>query len=412
MERVSALEATSVIRFALSVFIALLPALLARGTATAQQPLKIGVLTDLSGPAYDATGEGSVVAAQMAVADYGGTVLGRPIQVISGNEQLKPEVGASIAREWYDREGVDLIEDVPVSSVGLAVQQVATQAHKLFITQSTVTSDFTGKFCSPYTMQWSFDAYALAAGTAQAVTRRDGKSWFFFTADYAFGYSLEHDATEFIKKNGGSVVGSVRFPLAARDLSAFLLQGQASHAQILGIAGGPPDNVNFIKLGKEFGIYQHGQQFAGLLMLITDIHALGLEAAQGLLLTTGFYWDMDDQARTWSKRFFEKRHAMPTTWQAGVYSSVTHYLKAVASVGSTDALQVAAKMRDMPIDDFFTHHGRLRPDGLMVHDLYLAQVKNPGESKYPWDYYKILETIPGEDAFPPPNASVCALDKS
>ncbi|MGH3631280.1 MAG: ABC transporter substrate-binding protein, partial [Sciscionella sp.] len=331
----------------------------------ADKPLKIGVLTDLSGPAFDATGEGSVVAAQMAAADFGGKVLGRPIQVISGNEQLKPAVGASIAREWYDRDGVSLIEDVPVSSVGLAVQQVAREQHKLFITQSTVTSDFTGKFCSPYTMQWSFDTFALAAGTAQAVTRRGGKTWFFLTADYAFGYSLEHDATGFIKKNGGSVVGSVRYPLAANDLTAFLLQGQDSHAQILGIAGGPPDNVNFIKLGSEFGVAQHGQHFAGLLMLITDIHALGLQAAQGLLLTTGFYWDRDDQARAWSKRFFEKRHAMPTTWQAGVYSSVTQYLKAVAAVGSDDALKVAAKMREAPIEDFFAHHGHLRADGLM-----------------------------------------------
>jgi len=402
-------------RFAATLSAAALLAMLAPLAAMAQNaqtPLKIGVLTDLSGPAFDATGEGSVVAARMAVADYGGKVLGRPIEVISGNEQLKPDIGSSIAREWYSRDGVDLIEDVPVSSVGLAVQQVAREQHKLFITQSTVTSDFTGKFCSPYTMQWSFDAYALAAGTAQAVTRRGGKSWFFLTADYAFGYSLEHDASEFVRKNGGTVVGSVRYPFPSHELSAFLLKAQDSHAQILGIAGGPPDNVNFIKLGSEFGIAQHNQQFAGLLMLITDIHALGLKAAQGLLLTTGFYWDQDDQARAWSKRFFEQRHAMPTTWQAGVYSSVTHYLKAVAAVGDTDALKVAAKMREMPIDDFFAHHAHLRADGLMVHDLYLAQVKTPEESKYPWDYYKILETIPGEAAFPPLDPSVCPLDKS
>ena len=402
-------------RFAASLSAAALLAMLASGAPRAQdseKPLKIGVLTDLSGPAFDATGEGSVIAAQMAVDDYGGTVLGRPIQVISGNEQMKPDVGASIAREWYDREGVSLIEDVPVSSVGLAVQQVAREQRKLFITQSTVTSDFTGKFCSPYTMQWSFNAYALAAGTARTVTRRGGLSWFFLTAAYAFGYSLEHDATEFIKKNGGSVVGSVRYPLAARDLTAFLLQAQQSHAKILGIAGGPPDNVNFIKLGSEFGVYRRGQQFAGLLMLITDIHALGLQAAQGLLLTTGFYWDRDDRTRAWSKRFFEKRHAMPTTWQAGVYSSVLHYLKAVAVVGSDDPLKVAAKMREMPIDDFFAQHGHLRPDGLMMHDLYLAQVKSPEESKYSWDYYKILDTIPGDEAFPPPDSSVCPLDRS
>ncbi len=402
------------LRHANALWAAMLFTALASAGALAQDnalPVKIGVLTDLSGPAFDATGLGSVVAAQMAVEDFRGKVLGRPIEVVSGNEQLKPDVGSSIAREWFSRDGVDLIEDVPVSSVGLAVQQVAREQHKLFITQSTVTTDFSGKFCSPYTMQWSFDAYALAAGTAQAVTRRGGKSWFFLTADYAFGYSLEHDASEFVRKNGGTVVGSVRYPLAARDLTAFLLKGQDLHAQILGIAGGPPDNVNFIKLGSEFGVRQRGQQFAGLLMLITDIHALGLKAAEGLLLTTGFYWDHDDQTRAWSKRFFEKRHAMPTTWQAGVYSSVTHYLKAVQAAGTTDALKVAAKMRELPIDDFFAHNGHLRPSGLLVHDLYLAQVKSPEELKYPWDYYKILETIPGKDAFPPPDPSVCPLDK-
>ena len=401
-------------RYARALWAATLMTALASGVAFAQgdaAPVKIGVLTDLSGPAFDATGLGSVVAARMAVEDFGGKVLGRPIEVISGNEQLKPDIGSSIARQWYSRDGVDLIEDVPVSSVGLAVQQVAGEQKKLFITQSTVTSDFTGKFCSPYTMQWSFDAYALAAGTAQAVTRRGGKSWFFLTADYAFGHSLQHDASEFITKNGGTVVGSVNYPLAASDLTAFLLKGQESRAQILGIAGGPPDNVNFIKLGKEFGVRQRGQRFAGLLMLITDIHALGLNAAEGLLLTTGYYWDRDDASRAFGKRFFAKRNAMPTTWQAGVYSSVTHWLKAVQAAGTTDALTVAAKMRELPIDDFFARNAHLRPDGLLVHDLYLAEVKSPEESKGPWDYYKILQTIPGKEAFPPLDPSVCPLDK-
>jgi branched-chain amino acid transport system substrate-binding protein len=378
---------------------------------TETKPVKIGVLTDLSGPAFDSTGQGSVVSAQMAVADFGGKVLGRPIQVISGNEQMKPDIGAGIAREWYDQEGVDLIEDVPVSSVGLAVQEVARDKKKLFITQSTTTSDFTGKFCSPYGMQWTFDTYALAAGTAQAVTKRVGKSWFFLTADYAFGYSLENDATRVVQANGGTVVGSVRFPLASQDLTSFLVQAQTSKAKILGIAGGPPDNVNFIKLGGEFGIGQGGQHFAGLLMLITDIHALGLKAAQGLLLTTGFYWDRDDQSRVWSKRFFEQRHAMPTAWQAGVYSSVTHYLEAMQTAGTDDPLKVAAQMRATPVNDFFSRNGHLRPDGLMVHDLYLAEVKTPEESKYAWDYYKILETIPGDQAFPAPDPAACPLAK-
>ncbi|HZS85584.1 MAG TPA: ABC transporter substrate-binding protein [Stellaceae bacterium] len=373
--------------------------------------VKIGVLTDLSGPASDATGEGSVVAAEMAAADFGGTVAGKPVEVISANHQLKPDIGAQIARQWYDSGQVDLIVDVPVSAVGLAVQEVAREKKKLVIVHSTGTSDFTGKFCSAYGMQWVFDTYALATGTAREVTRRGGKSWFFLTADYAFGHSLEHDASKVIEENGGTVVGAVRHPFAAPDLSSFILQAQSSGAKIIGIASGPPDNTNAIKLGGEFGIFAGGQQMAGLLILITDVHALGLKAAQGLLLTTSFYWDMDEATRAWSKRFFDKLHKMPTMWQAGVYSSVTHYLKAVAAAGTDAPLAVAAKMREMPVEDFFSHHGRLRPDGLMVHDLYLVQVKKPEESKYAWDYYKVLATIPGDAAFPPPDPAACPLLK-
>ena len=373
--------------------------------------VKIGVLTDLSGPASDATGAGSVAAAEMAVADFGGKVAGKPIEVISANHQLKPDIGAQIARQWYDEEKVDLILDVPVSAVGLAVQEVSRQKQKLFITHSTGTSDFTGKFCSPYAMQWVFDTYALATGTAREVTRRGGKSWFFITADYAFGHSLERDASKVIEEAGGQVIGSVRHPFATPDLSSFVLQAQASKAKIVGIASGPPDNVNNIKLGGEFGLFQGGQQMAGLLILITDIHALGLKAAQGLLLTTSFYWDMDDETRSWSRRYFAKLNKMPTMWQAGVYSSVMHYLKAVQATGTNEPLKVAAKMRELPIEDFFARHGKLRPDGLMVHDLVLVEVKTPEESKYPWDYYKILATIPGDAAFPPPDPEACALAK-
>ena len=373
--------------------------------------VKIGVLTDLSGPASDATGAGSVAAAEMAVADFGGKVAGKPIEVISANHQLKPDIGAQIARQWYDEEKVDLILDVPVSAVGLAVQEVSRQKRKLFITHSTGTSDFTGKFCSPYAMQWVFDTYALATGTAREVTRRGGKSWFFITADYAFGLSLERDATKVIEEAGGQVIGSVRHPFTTPDLSSFVLQAQASKAKIVGIASGPPDNVNNIKLGGEFGLFQGGQQMAGLLILITDIHALGLRAAQGLLLTTSFYWDMDDETRSWSRRYFAKLNKMPTMWQAGVYSSVMHYLKAVQATGTDEPLKVAAKMRELPIEDFFARHGKLRPDGLMVHDLVLVEVKTPEESKYPWDYYKILATIPGDAAFPPPDPEACALAK-
>jgi branched-chain amino acid transport system substrate-binding protein len=372
--------------------------------------VKIGVLTDLSGPASTATGTGSVAAAQMAVEDFGGAVLGKPITVISADHQIKPDIAAGIARQWYDVDQVDLIVDVPVSAVGLAVQQVANDRKKLFITQSTGTADFHGKFCSPYTMQWVFDTHALAVGTAQEVVKRGGDTWFFLTADYAFGHALEHDASQVIVQNGGKIVGAVSHPFATPDLSSFILQAQASKAKIIGLASGPPDNVSAIKLGGEFGVFQGGQQMAGLLVLITDVNALGLKAAQGLLLTTSFYWDMDDKTREWSKRFFAKINRMPTMWQAGVYSAITHYLEAIKAAGTDDPLKVAAKMREAPVEDFFARNGHLREDGLMVHDLILVQVKKPEESKYPWDYYQILAHIPGDQAFGPPNPA-CPLVK-
>ena len=372
--------------------------------------VKIGVLTDLSGPASDAAGQGSVLAARMAVEDFGGKVAGVPVEVISANHQLKPDVGSEIATRWYDIEKVDLILDVPISAVGLAVQEVARKKQKLFITHSTGTTDFTGKFCSPYGIQWVFDTYALATGTAREVVKRGGDSWFFVTADYAFGHSLERDASKVVQENGGKVLGSVRHPYNTPDLSSFILQAQGSRAKIIGLASGPPDNINAIKLGGEFGAFASGQQMAGLLILITDVHALGLKAAQGLLLTTSFYWDMDDQTRAWAKRFFAKLKKMPTMWQAGVYSSVLHYLMAIQASGTDEALKVAAQMRASPVEDFFSRHGKLREDGLMVHDLYLMQVKKPEESKQAWDYYQVLATIPGEQAFPPPDPA-CALNK-
>jgi branched-chain amino acid transport system substrate-binding protein len=294
--------------------------------------------------------------------------------------------------------------------VGLAVQHVATEKKKLLIVHSTGTADFHGKFCTPYAVQWVFDTRALAVGTAQEVTKRGGDSWFFLTADYAFGHALERDASQVVVANGGKVVGAVRHPFATPDLSSFILQAQTSKAKIIGLASGPPDNINAIKLGGEFGIFQGGQQMAGLLVLITDVHALGLKAAQGLVLTTSFYWDMDDKTREWSKRFFAKVNHMPTMWQAGVYSSVASYLTAVKAAGTDEPLKVAAKMRETPIEDFFSRNGRLREDNLMVHDLVLVQVKKPEDSKYPWDYYQILTRIPGEQAFGPPNPA-CPLVK-
>jgi branched-chain amino acid transport system substrate-binding protein len=370
--------------------------------------VKIGVLTDLSGPASTPTGKGSVMAAEMAVEDFGGKVLGKPIVVISGDHQLKPDVGAAIARRWYDTEQVDVILDVPVSSVGLAVQAVAKEKQRMLITHSTGTTDFHGKFCTPYTMQWVFDTRALAVGTAKEVVKRGGDSWFFITDNYAFGHSLEKDASEVIEANGGKVIGSVKPPFAAPELSSFILQAQASKAKVIGIAAGPPNNTNEIKLAGEFGVVKGGQQMAGLLVLITDIHALGLKAAQGLVLTTSFYWDMDDKTRAWSKRYFEKMQRMPTMWQAGIYSSVIHYLNGIKDAGTDEPLKVAAKMREKPVEDFFSRNGKLREDGLMVHDLVLVQVKSPDESKAPWDYYKVLAHIKGEDAFGPPNKE-CSL---
>ena len=372
--------------------------------------VKIGVLTDMNGPASTPTGRGSVTAAQMAVDDFGGNVLGKPISVIIGDHQLKPDIGGAIARRWYDTEQVDLIVDVPVSAVGLAVQGIATEKKRLFITHSTGTADFHGKFCSPYAIQWVFDTHALAVGTAQAVLKRGGDSWFFITDDYAFGHSLERDASAVITANGGKVKGSVRPPLATPDLSSFVLQAQASKAKIIGIAAGPPNNMNEIKTASEFGVFKGGQQMAALLALITDIHSLGLPAAQGLLLTTSFYWDMDEKTREWSKRYFGKMNRMPTMWQAGVYSAVTHYLNAIKDTGTDEPLKVTAKMRENPIEDFFARNGKLRADNLMVHDLMLVEVKTPEESKYPWDYYKILSKISGDDAFGPPDPA-CPLVK-
>lgn len=404
--------ATAVLRSTL-LGSALLASALMPSAAQAQlsdDHVKIGVLTDMNGPASTPSGQGSVTAAQMAVDDFGGQVLGKPVSVIVGDHQLKPDIGAGIARRWYDVEQVDLIVDVPVSAVGLAVQNVANDRKRLFITHSTGAADFHGKFCSPYSMQWVFDTRALAVGTAQEVVRRGGDSWFFITDDYAFGHSLERDASAMVTRAGGKVLGSVRPPFGTPDLSSFVLQAQASKAKIIGIAGGPPNNINEIKTAAEFGVLAGGQQMAALLALITDIHSLGLPAAQGLLLTTSFYWDMDEKTRAWSKRFFEKTQRMPTMWQAGVYSSVTVYLNAIKEAGTDDPLKVAAKMREKPIEDFFARNGKLRPDGLMVHDLMLVQVKKPDESKYPWDYYRILARISGEEAFGPPDPA-CPLVK-
>ncbi len=385
------------------------------GVARAQGnegPVKVGVLTDMSGLYADLGGPGSVEAAKMAIADAGGKLLGKPIELVSGDHQNKPDIGAGIARKWYQADGVDVIADVPNSGVALAVEGVADGMKKLVLFSGPGSSDITGKNCSPYAAHWVYDTYALAHGTGSAIVKAGGKSWFFLTADYAFGHALERDTAAVVQANGGKVLGQALAPLSTSDFSSYLLQAQGSGAQIVGLANAGQDTVNAIKQAAEFGLTkQGGQKLAGLLVFITDIHSLGLPVAQGLELTSAFYWDQDDATRTFSKRFMAAVHQEPTMVQAGVYSALHHYFQAVQAIGSKDPLKVMAKMRDMPINDFMTHDGKLRIDGRVLRDLYLFQVKTPAQSKAPWDYYTQLRTIPADDAFRPLNAGGCRLVK-
>jgi branched-chain amino acid transport system substrate-binding protein len=372
-------------------------------------PVKIGVINDQSSIYADLSGMGGVLAARMAIEDFGGSVLGKPIELTYADHQNKPDVATNIVNRWLDVENVDLVSDLPNSSAMLAVQEILRQKKQALVIVSTgATSDFTGSKCSPYGIHWTYDTYALAAGTGRELVKEGGDSWFFLTADYAFGHALERDVSEFVKAAGGKVVGAVRHPFPNQDFSSFLLQAQASKAKIIGMANAGGDTINTIKQASEFGIVKGGQKLAGLLVFISDVHSLGLKTAQGIVLTTGFYWDRDEATRKWSQRFFEHHKAMPTMTHAGVYSSITHYLKAVQAAGSKEPLAVAAKMRQMPVNDFFAPNGTVREDGRMVHDMYLVQVKSPEESKYAWDYYKVLRTIPGNDAFRPLDKGGCA----
>ena len=375
--------------------------------AADQKPLRIGVLNDQSGIYADMAGPGSVIAAKMAVEDFGGSVLGRPIEIIAGDHQNKPDVGSAIVTRWIDEDGVDVIADIPTSSVLLAVQEIGRTKNKLVLASTGGSSDFTGKACAPTGIHWTYDTYALAAGTGASLAK-DGP-WFFVTADYAFGTALERDTAKAVEKGGGKVVGSVKHPQGTADFSSFLLQGQGSGAKLIAFANAGSDTVNAIKQANEFGIPQSGIKLAGLYLHITDIHAIGLQTAQGLILTQGFYWDLNDETRAWSKRFYEKHKAMPTMGQAGTYSAILHYLKAVKAAGTTDTATVATQMKATPVDDFFSHGGRIREDGRMVHDLYLLQVKTPAEQKYPWDYLKLIRTIPGDEAFRPLAEGGCPL---
>jgi len=374
--------------------------------------VKIGVMNDQSGTYADISGPGSTTAARLAVEDFGAAKKGLKVEIVVADHLNKPDVGSSIARQWYDAEKVDVIVDVPTSSVALAINQITRDKGKAFLVSGAATSDLTGKACSPNTIHWTYDTWALANGTGSAIVKTGGDTWFFLTADYAFGHALERDTEAVVVKNGGKVLGKVRHPFPTADFSSFLLQAQASKAKIIGLANAGADTTNAIKQGAEFGIVKGGQQFAGLLVFISDVHALSLEKANGLVLTEAFYWDLNDKTRAWSKRFAEKQHgAMPTMVQAGVYSAVLHYLKAVEALKSDDGTKVIAKMKEMPTDDPLFGKGVVRADGRKIHPMYLFEVKKPAEAKGPWDYYRVRATIPAEQAFRPLDQGECPLVK-
>jgi branched-chain amino acid transport system substrate-binding protein len=385
------------------------------GAQANDQNVKIGVLTDLSSLYADLGGPGSILAAQMAVEDSGLTKKGWTIDVVSGDHQNKPDIGVGIARKWYDENKVDVIVDVPNSGVGLAIAGVAKEKNFVYMNSGAASSDLTGKACTPNTIHWTYDTYALANGTGKAVVKAGGDSWFFLTADYAFGHALQRDTSAVVEANGGKVVGSVNVPLNTPDFSSFLLQAQSSRAKIIGLANAGGDTTNSIKQAHEFGVASGGQKLAALLLFISDVNALGLDIAQGLQFTETFYWDMNDGTRAFSKRFSErmKNHAEPTMVQAGVYASLVHYFKALEALGGNphDGVEVVAKMKELPTDDPLFGKGVIRVDGRTIHPAYLFEVKSPAQSKYPWDYYKLIATIPADEAFRPLSESQCPLVK-
>lgn len=378
----------------------------------AEEPIRIGVLTDMAGPNGDLAGQGSVLAAQMAAEDAARILPGRKIEVLQGDHQNKADVGAGIASRWYDEGGVDVIADMPFSSVALAVQEVARRRNKVTVFSGPGSSDLTGKSCSLTGFHFTFDTQALGAGTAAALTKAGGDTWFFLTSDYAFGHALERDSSAVVLANGGKVLGAVRHPPFTPDLSSFLLQAQASKAKVIGAANAATDIINTVRQAQEFGIVQGGQQIAGLLVFISEVHALGLKSAKGLKLTESFYWDMNDETRAWSQRF-AARHGgkKPTMVHAGVYSGVMHYLKAVAAVGTKDGIKVAEKMKATPVNDFMSKDVKILANGWVQRDFHLFEVKGPEESKGPWDYYKLVTTIPGKEIRPDSAVSACPLVK-
>jgi branched-chain amino acid transport system substrate-binding protein len=386
---------------------------LGSGAVMAQISIKIGVLNDQSGLYADLSGAGSVWAARKAIDDFGAANKGMEVEVVSADHQNKPDVGSSIARQWLDVDKVDVIVDVPTSSVALAVNQIAREKNKVFLVSGAATSDLTGKACTPNTVHWTYDTWALANGTGNAIVKTGGDTWYFLTADYAFGHALERDTSAVVEKSGGKVLGHVRHPFPGKDFSSFLLQAQASKAKVIGLANAGTDTTNAIKQASEFGIVEGGQKLAGLLIFITDVHALGLKSAQGLTFTEAWYWDLNDASRAFAKQFAPANKGnQPTMVQAGVYSAVLHYLKAVESLKSAaDGAAVVRKMKDTPTDDPLFGKGTIRADGRKVHDMYLVEVKKPGESKGPWDYYTIRATIPAAEAFRPIDQGDCPLVK-
>lgn len=374
--------------------------------------VKIGVLTDMSGVLSDLSGAGSVTAVGMAVEDFGSKVLGKPIEVVQADHQSKPDLASSLAREWIDQQGVDMITDLTNSAIALAVASLVRDKSRIAIVNGAGTTRITNQDCSLNTVHYTWDTYAMAYGTAKAIVKRGGDTWYFLTADYAFGHQSEKDVSAVVVGAGGKVLGSSKHPQGTSDFSSFILKAQQSGAKIIGLANGGADTINSIKAAEEFGLSTSGKQnLAGLAVFITDIHTLGLKSSQGLILTTGFYWDRDEETRKFSRRFFERQKKMPTAIQAGNYSSTLHYLKAVQAAGTDEAGAVMTKMKSLPVNDFFATNGKIRQDGRMVHDMYLVQVKKPDESKYAWDYFKILATIPGDEAFQPLSQSACPLVK-
>jgi branched-chain amino acid transport system substrate-binding protein len=383
--------------------------LLASGASA--EGVKIGILNDQSGVYADYGGKYSLEAARMAVEDFGGSVLGEKIEIVTADHQNKPDLATSIARRWYEVEGVDMITELTTSSVALAVQELSKEKKKIDIVVGAATSRITGDACTPYGFHWAYDTHALAVGTGGALVEAGGDTWFFMTADYAFGYALEKDTGDLVKAKGGKVLGSVRIPLNSSDFSSFLLQAQSSKAKIIGLANAGLDTTNSIKQAAEFGIVSGGQKLAGLLLTISEVHGLGLQAAQGLVLTEGFYWDQNDKTREFSARFIKQTGHMPSMIHAGTYSATLQYLKAVKAAGTKDSDAVAKKLKELPVDDMFAQGGKVLENGRMVHDLYLFEVKKPSESKKPWDYYRQIAVVPGGKAFPSAKDSGCPLTK-